>query len=623
MTAILLPNGKQAYHAASGVPLVGGKVYTYAAGTSTLKTTWSDAAQTAANANPVILDSRGEAAIFWSGSYKVTLKDSLDSLIWTKDNINTNASISGGPVLTRTELADITGQANNESRYLLEAGREGLFKFSTANLSALVTADTRQGIYVAPSSATTGASGAWVRQRESGYLHIDWFGAVGDGATDDTTAFVGMRTLGCALATGAASGLRAGPEIRLGAKTYYLASSFDCKGFTAKWTGAGAGYDYWTNTGTTTIKMASGATWYFQAANTEGNTTGSTIAFSCAGSTFTNITWQGPGKAVGAARIASMRATVALFNCRFIDGGSHGLAIYGTIGGGTTAEGNVNQWGLYNCAFSLNGGSGLYTNGADANAGVCIGATFNFNARYGTEEESFLGNDYYGCHWNGNTLGHLHGTNPNNSSKFFGYYESGYPLSVISPRSIASGTNSTNQVTGASLLANDATGSGAGVLSANGFQIQKAGATKNYNNVTGAEPDTQPGVKATYTDFNAGATNVYQGFMPGVQRYIWGLNYNAVELLNVNGASGGTGALTYGLATSPAFTMGMTGFALGSLTSPDGRRIWTDTAAPTTGEHARGEIVFDRAPAASGKIGWVCVTGGTPGTWKQWGVIDA
>ncbi|MCA1833044.1 MAG: hypothetical protein ABR520_11280 [Mycobacteriales bacterium] len=46
-------------------------------------------------------------------------------------------------------------------------------------------------------------------------------------------------------------------------------------------------------------------------------------------------------------------------------------------------------------------------------------------------------------------------------------------------------------------------------------------------------------------------------------------------------------------------------------------------AAPSTGTHVAGEIVFNADPVASGKIGWVCVTGGTPGTWKAWGAIDA
>jgi hypothetical protein len=45
-------------------------------------------------------------------------------------------------------------------------------------------------------------------------------------------------------------------------------------------------------------------------------------------------------------------------------------------------------------------------------------------------------------------------------------------------------------------------------------------------------------------------------------------------------------------------------------------------AAPTTGTWKQGDIVFNTAPAASGKVGWVCVVAGAPGTWKPFGAID-
>jgi len=51
--------------------------------------------------------------------------------------------------------------------------------------------------------------------------------------------------------------------------------------------------------------------------------------------------------------------------------------------------------------------------------------------------------------------------------------------------------------------------------------------------------------------------------------------------------------------------------------------MWQDANAPTSGYHAQGEIVFRRLPTASGTIGWVCVTAGIPGTWKEFGSIEA
>jgi len=98
MAASLMAQGRQYYATAEGLPLIGGKVYTYIAGTSTPAPTWADAGQTAFNTNPVILDTRGEASIFWNGIYKVVLRDADDVVIWTADNLSNDAAITAGKI---------------------------------------------------------------------------------------------------------------------------------------------------------------------------------------------------------------------------------------------------------------------------------------------------------------------------------------------------------------------------------------------------------------------------------------------------------------------------------------------------------------------------------------------
>jgi hypothetical protein len=44
--------------------------------------------------------------------------------------------------------------------------------------------------------------------------------------------------------------------------------------------------------------------------------------------------------------------------------------------------------------------------------------------------------------------------------------------------------------------------------------------------------------------------------------------------------------------------------------------------APTTGTWKAGDVVLNQAPVAGGKVGWVCVSAGTPGTWRAFGQID-
>lgn len=91
--AALTPTAKMQFFKADGTPLVGGKLYTYTAGTTTPQTTYTDSSGGTANTNPVILDSRGEANIWLGGAtYKFKLTDANDVEIWTVDNISAPTS---------------------------------------------------------------------------------------------------------------------------------------------------------------------------------------------------------------------------------------------------------------------------------------------------------------------------------------------------------------------------------------------------------------------------------------------------------------------------------------------------------------------------------------------------
>jgi len=91
-------------------------------------------------------------------------------------------------VATRTALAAVPSSIG--TAYLTETGRGGLFQWSSADQSALVTADTLQGVCVPPSSDPTGASGAWIRpeytQRQ--WINFSWTGSLPNGS-DTTAAF--------------------------------------------------------------------------------------------------------------------------------------------------------------------------------------------------------------------------------------------------------------------------------------------------------------------------------------------------------------------------------------------------------------------------------------------------
>ncbi|CAB4146466.1 hypothetical protein UFOVP501_27 [uncultured Caudovirales phage] len=176
MTASLIPSPVMQFTDATGAPLVGGKVYTYAAGTTTPLASYTSYAATSSNTNPVILDSRGEAAIwFGNATYKVILKDSTDTLIWTSDNISAVqpmayvapgtannllqsngsswASVSPSTVTVgnATEaasapLSGVTGLGTGVSTFLATP--------SSANLAAALTDETGSGSAVFATSPT-------------------------------------------------------------------------------------------------------------------------------------------------------------------------------------------------------------------------------------------------------------------------------------------------------------------------------------------------------------------------------------------------------------------------------------------------------------------------------------
>lgn len=75
-----------------GAPLAGGKLYTYAAGTTAPKATYTTAAGNIENTNPVVLDSEGRAVLFIDGSYKFFLTDANDVPVGPNGGVTDNVT---------------------------------------------------------------------------------------------------------------------------------------------------------------------------------------------------------------------------------------------------------------------------------------------------------------------------------------------------------------------------------------------------------------------------------------------------------------------------------------------------------------------------------------------------
>ena len=83
-------NGFQ-FFTTTGIPLAGGKIYTYQAGSSTPLATYTDNTGATANANPIVLGTDGRPAteiwLTYGYNYKFILKTADDTTIQTYDNL--------------------------------------------------------------------------------------------------------------------------------------------------------------------------------------------------------------------------------------------------------------------------------------------------------------------------------------------------------------------------------------------------------------------------------------------------------------------------------------------------------------------------------------------------------
>lgn len=104
----------------------GGLIYFYEAGTTDPKDTYLDAEATTANANPVVLDTRGEAAIYGQGAYKIVEKDS--------DEVQLGDAMDGVllPEITDDALGLLNDATTTEMRTTLGLGTAAVLDVGVA-----------------------------------------------------------------------------------------------------------------------------------------------------------------------------------------------------------------------------------------------------------------------------------------------------------------------------------------------------------------------------------------------------------------------------------------------------------------------------------------------------------
>jgi hypothetical protein len=107
------------------------------------------------------------------------------------------------------------------------------------------------------------------------------------------------------------------------------------------------------------------------------------------------------------------------------------VTVYGFKGDGIVIEGALPSTHTNLAAFervksAFNGGNGFYIVGADANQMTFITCDAVENDGWGFYDESFLGNQYFACHCNGNELGSYKVVDDSARSTFVGCYSEEY-----------------------------------------------------------------------------------------------------------------------------------------------------------------------------------------------------
>lgn len=152
------------------------RLYTYAPGTTTQKTVYTDAAASVAHTYTsdgaggqyIALNARGELPaplFFTSGGCDLTLKTPAGATVWTRRAYGQDDTSSSFDAAMRADLASTTDAAKGDA-------------------------------LIGTKSVLSGAVGRTQHSKNADVVSVRDFGAVGDGATDDTSAFT------AALATG-------------------------------------------------------------------------------------------------------------------------------------------------------------------------------------------------------------------------------------------------------------------------------------------------------------------------------------------------------------------------------------------------------------------------------------
>lgn len=272
---------------------------------------------------------------------------------------------------------------------------------------------------------------------------------------------------------------------------------------------------------------------------------------------------------------------------------------------------NNNLWEVIGGSYSTCLGHGIYTRGADSNAGLALHTSTTDNGHganggFGIYEDSFLGNAYVASHTDANVSGAVNiapVSGNNNKSMFLHMYTEDNTLITGTGRSIVLGGIGSPKRVGPIATLTD----GGGGFSAHHFTAVSNGNGGSLVPMTSRLGGASEGT-ALQMYANGDATPYSMTFssdpsLPGWYNWKW--------------SSAGTPALSLSNSVNP---MGANQVQLhnGMLIGPGVQGCkWTSGSAPLPTCRRACDRVFNSVVSPGAVSSWVCTQAGTPGVWKE------
>ena len=126
---------------ANGKPYAAGTIYTYVAGTTTYKPSYTDPALTALNPQPIVLDAAGRCVMWGDGDFRLVLHDALGNLVWDQPS-TTIVSAAMAPVVSAPTINDALNLLGVNA--LISAEATARSNADSAEQSARIAADNTE-----------------------------------------------------------------------------------------------------------------------------------------------------------------------------------------------------------------------------------------------------------------------------------------------------------------------------------------------------------------------------------------------------------------------------------------------------------------------------------------------